>query len=173
MDELTQQEQQTLIQLLSKVEPGFYPIELFWQFARLSTLATFEVVPLFETAKGVSVVLYPRSKNDKHWPNKLHIPGCVVRPTDTEADTLQRILHEEMAGATVSVPRFLTTQVRQTLRGHELAVIYISKITSVPDNAEAYPVDKLPASLLPAYPDIIKDAVKLYTSTRQQVPNNS
>ena len=157
---LDHDEQTQLLSLLSKLEPGFYPIELFWEFARLMTVATIECIPLRLRDGSVEVLLTRRAADDKFWPNKLHIPGCVVRPTDNEDDALERICTKELRGTTVGKPVELVAYVRRLERGNEMTKMFWVEVTGDSKDGEFYNVDDLPADLLDVYPSHIQSAAR-------------
>ena len=159
---LDQGEQQQLITLLEKLEPGFYPIELFWQFARLNTVPTIEFVPFQRVEGRLQVLLLPRADDDKYWPEMVHIPGCVIRPTDTRDDTFARIVHDELQGVSLGELVFVTIQTRKTARGNEHAEVYYVEVLDEPAVGEFYDVDSLPESLIGVYHDLVAEAAKVF-----------
>lgn len=164
---LTEPELRQLIALLQKLEPGFYPIELFWQFARLMTAATIEFVPLRMNEGKVEVMLTRRPVDDKFWPGNLHIPGCIVRPTDTEEAVIKRICAKELSGTRLGEPSELHTQVRKTQRGNEMTKLFWVGVLGDSTDGEFYSVDNLPDDLLPAYPASIVQAADLFRGIGQ------
>lgn len=97
-----------LAALLSSMEPGFLPYDIFVQIARLVVLSIIEFVPLRKNKNGnIEVLLLSRGMDDPIWPGELHTPGTVVRPTDTQGGmylAFERILDDELKGAKVSAP---------------------------------------------------------------------
>ena len=153
---LEAKEQAQLINLLKKVEPGFYPIELFWQFARLNTLGFIEFVPLRINNGDVEVLLIRRGGEDAFWPGKLHVPGCTIRPRDNKDDVFERLLADELGYSEEAQPTYLTTEVRRSARGNELSLVFLVELKQVPKNGDFYSVDNLPDDIIKEYVGLIK-----------------
>ncbi len=158
---LNENEQKQLIELLEKIEPGFYPIELFWQFARLNTLGFIEFVPLRLNNGVIEVLLTRRSTDDAFWPGKLHIPGCTIRPCDNKEDVFKRLLNEEIGYTDKIEPMYLTTEVRKSARGNELSLVFFVELNQTPENGDFYSVNNLPDDVIKEHLGLIslaKDA---------------
>lgn len=156
---MTRQEQKQLLELLKKVEPGFYPIELFWQFARLNTIGIVELVPIKIEAGGPKVLLINRSEDDAFWPGLPHVPGCVLRPTDTVDTALRRLVDEEL-GVEVELIKPLLTEVRTTRRGNELVWVHYCFLRSNPQNGTLYDAVDLPKSVAEDHLSLIEKALQ-------------
>jgi hypothetical protein len=160
---MTEAEQKQLLSLLEKLEPGFYPIEIFWQFARLSTMPTIEFVPFRYIGESLEVLLLPRADDDKFWPGMMHIPGCVIRPNDTRDDVFARIMHDELLDVSLGEPTFVATHVRKTTRGNEHAEIYCAEVLGEPKVGKFYDVQSLPENIIDVYRNLIAEAAKVFT----------
>ena len=125
---MNEQDIATLTKLLKQLEPGFLPYDVFVQMARLNVLSIIEFVPMRRTPDGtVEVLLLSRGPEDSIWPNMLHTPGTVIRPTDTEGElyiAFQRILKDELDDTPVSQPHYVGSVLHKSRRGTEHAQIY-------------------------------------------------
>ena len=169
---LTTEETNQLIALLAKLEPGFLPLEIFLELARLVVLSIVEFVPLRLNPEGeVEVLLISRGSDDPHWPNALHTPGVVVLPTDTNTEVytpFKRLAEGELAGTKVSAPHFVGNNFQVSRRGAEQAQIYWIEVYGQPTNGRFYPADKLPENIIETQPHFIqRSALKFLESRRQ------
>lgn len=149
---------------LAGVEPGFLPLPLFKELSRLMVINTVELV-LLQPEDDMRVLLTKRPPTDPWWPNKLHIPGSVVLPTDPVmghddfTGTLDRIVEDELAGAIEIVGNFnfLETQRRIGPRGHEVTTIHWAEASAdealLPNSATLF----TPEDLRPYQPGAIVD----------------
>ncbi len=159
---LTPDEQSQLLSLLSKVEPGFYPIELFWEFARLMTIPTTVFVPFFVEDEAAYVWLIPRDESDRFWPGQLHVPGCVVRPTDNQVEVKNRIVTGEMKGVSVGEPTYVTTEIRKTPRGNEVVTVYYIELYERPKFGELFVAGNLPKNSIEIDNKLIEHAAEAF-----------
>lgn len=121
---------------LALLEPGVQPLPLFEQIARLTVLSTVEVVPFRETLGELEVLLAKRSADDLWWPNKLHIPGTVLMPTDEERylgdyeTPIERIIKNEFNNtvARVDTIHVFDAHRRSGARGSEQTVFCWTKV---------------------------------------------
>ena len=79
---MTKEETNKLVELLKQIEPGFLNFDVFIQIARLVVLSIIEFVPLRIKGDKIEVLLLSRGGDDPIWPNELHVPGTVIRPTE-------------------------------------------------------------------------------------------
>ncbi|HEV7453839.1 MAG TPA: hypothetical protein VGO07_01120 [Candidatus Saccharimonadales bacterium] len=168
--ELSGQEAVTVATLLSKLQPGFLPFVIFHQLARLLPMPVVEVVPLRTTGNGkVEILLLNREADDPIWPGKLHVPGTVIRATDTEysfESALRRVIHDEMADTEVSEPVFVETMLHRSLRGMEVGQIFWLDVRGNPKQGAFYDVNNLPDSLIAAQLGFIQAAIVHYKKTK-------
>jgi hypothetical protein len=143
---LNTDEEQTLVQLLSRLSPGLLPYDIFTQVARLVALSIVEVVPLRYFKGRIQVLMIPRDASDQFWSNQLHTPGTVVRPTDTSEleSVFTRIFTDELQGTPVGQPHFIGNRFRKSARGTEQAQIYWVEVQGEPVVGEFYDYDNLP-----------------------------
>jgi len=113
---------------LKKLSPGFLPLEIFYQVARLWVTVTIELIPLVDTNTGTKIILTQRDKNDRFWPNMWHVPGAVLLSNDSKDgfnDVIKRIYTKELSKAKfLMVPVFSHFDFRQTDRGAEVSFIH-------------------------------------------------
>jgi hypothetical protein len=168
---LTSEEIQTVTQLLAKLEPGFLPFEIFHAITRLVATPIIEVVPLrHNTDGGVDILLLRRDNNDPVWPNKLHIPGTVVRASDSNKnfdEAFERILSGELNGVTADRPTFVKNLIHHSGRGMEVSQIYWIEIVGQPSTGQFYNVKELPADLVESQMDFIPAAIQHFNDTEK------
>ncbi|MGI9027314.1 MAG: NUDIX domain-containing protein, partial [Candidatus Saccharimonadales bacterium] len=147
---------------LSQLEPGFLPLPIFLQITRLAVTSIVEVVPLRKNGDAVEVLLLKRPADDPHWPNQLHTPGTVLRPTDREhnySDAFKRILNDELGITTPQEPTFVTTVFHRVNRGTELALVFYLEIPGETASGDFYDSDKLPSGVVETQLEFIKASV--------------
>ncbi len=159
--ELTQDETQELVRLLKKLKPGFYPIEIFWEFCRLIKTTSLEVVPFVRDENGnIKVVLIKRPHDDKFWPDSYHNPGCIVRPNDTFAMALNRVIEEELEDPKIITPPvFFDVVFSKYCRGENIGLINWIELDSNLNIGEAFDIGNFPENMVKEeIPYIIKAA---------------
>lgn len=167
---MTKEEENELVRLLKKLEPGFLPYEIFVQIARLAVLPIIEFVPLRLNNTGAAeVLLLSRSEDDPIWPGELHTPGTVVRPTDTEGQiylAFERITKYELQGTEISQPYFVGSILHKSKRGTEQAQIFWVEVIGEPKTGTFYPVNELPPNTIGSQVAFIKQATESYIRAR-------
>jgi len=167
---LNSDEQKQLVRLLNKLEPGFLPFEIFLGIARLVVLSIIEFVPLRLNPNGkVEVLLLPRGDDDPIWPNQLHVPGTVIRPTDTEGEmylAFERILRDELQGTKVSDPHFVGSILHKSKRGTEQAQVFWVEVLESPRVGHFYKIDSLPENLMHSQLAFIKQAAENFQESK-------
>ena len=163
-------EEKQLVELLSRLEPGFLPYDIFVQLARLATLPIIEFVPLRLNEKGeTEVLLLERSKFDEIWPGEVHTPGTVIRPTDSTGEiykAFERIRKDELMGTKVSDGHFVGTLLHPSKRGMEHAQIFWVEVIDEAKVGKFYPARNLPDNLIESQKEFISQAVKSFESSR-------
>ena len=161
--EVSDDEIANLADLLARLEPGFLPFKIFHQIARLVTMPIVELVPLRVMDRGnVQVLLLKREADDPVWPNQLHVPGTVIRSSDTSgsfADPLQRVITKELAGTRTSEPTFVKSILHHSGRGMEASQIFWVEVQGEPREGTFYDADALPPNIVRSQLDFIPDAV--------------
>lgn len=167
---LTDTEQQELVRLLKKMEPGFLPFDIFVQMARLNVMAIIEFVPLRLNAAGnAEVLLLTRGADDPLWPNEVHTPGTVIRPTDTEAKeylAFERIVKDELKGVKTSAPYFVGSTLHASKRGMEKAQVFWVEVLEEPIVGNFYEVDNLPENMMESQISFVKQAAKSFLEVK-------
>jgi len=150
MSKLTPQQITTCTTILEQLEPGFLPLEIFNQIARLVRLPVVDVVPIKHQGPDLNIGLLKRETNDLWWPNMWHLPGTVFRSTDTLDGAIKRLLDDELLVQKSSTPIFRGFSVQQSKRGAEVVFIYTIEDCLFKENApiEWFPVGKLPKDLI-------------------------
>lgn len=164
---LQKDEENTLVELLKKLEPGFLPYAIFEQIARLTTLSIIEFVPLRKNTTGsVEVLLLERGDDDPIWPGMVHTPGTVIRPGDTDTNkfkAFERITVDELLNTQLSDPIMVGSMLHQSRRGWEFAQIYWVEVISDPVVGAFYPADSLPDNLVESQYGFIAQAVENFS----------
>jgi len=150
--EISAQKISTVVELLRRLQPGFLPEEIFHAIARLTVLTALEMVPFsLDTAGRTQVLLLRRSPEDRFWPNRLHVPGTIVRATDHGENfegTIERLLKGEMGDPTVvNRPVIFGVTLRSSIRGTETLIKSWVQISDAP-KGELYPFGNLPKALI-------------------------
>lgn len=71
------------VDVISRLEKGFLPFDLFIALASKITMPTMELLPVRKGKNGdIEVLLTQRPADDPYWPNEWHIPGTVIRASD-------------------------------------------------------------------------------------------
>jgi hypothetical protein len=160
--DLTEEEINLARELLSKLEPGFLPPPIFYEITRLTAVPIIEVVPLRFNSGKTQILLLPRSSNDPTWPNQLHVPGTVIRATDTMDIAFRRIFDGELNGSGHGEAEFVQNILHNSGRGMEASQIYWVEILDEPKTGQFYNANDLPQTLVRSQLDFISEVVKVY-----------
>jgi hypothetical protein len=164
-EQLETEEAQTIASLLSKLQPGFLPKEVFYEVTRLVVTPIVEVVPLRKGASGkTEVLLTKREEDDPNWPGMLHTPGTVVLATDEEnsyESAFQRIANE-LGDVNTARPQFVNNTLHKGNRGMESALVFYSEVLGEPSVGSFYPADNLPESIVDTQVPFIEEAVRSF-----------
>ncbi len=151
-----------LVALLRELQPGFLPYDIFVELARLTVLSIIEFVPLRRNAQGITeVLLLAREADDPLWPSELHVPGTVIRPTDTQGKiyaAFERILSEELAGTKTSSPHHVSNLLHKSKRGTEQAQVFWVEVLEEPKIGKFYTLNEFPDNVMHSQLDFIKQA---------------
>jgi hypothetical protein len=161
---LTSQEEHQLITLLSKLEPGILPLDVFHALARLIVTATQLVVPFYEENGTTYVVLARRDADDTFWPNLLNVPGKIFLPSDADMQAaLDRLYASEMPGAQIQEGPYYAGHVFDSIaRGKELSIINYVILKEKPAFGESYVITDLPSDIMDTEVPRIHMAVQAY-----------
>ncbi len=170
MSRLSEDEIQQAADLLAKLQPGFLPLPIFIQLARLTVTPVIELVPLRLRNDTVEVLLMQRPPDDPTWPGLWHTPGTVLRATDQEGsyrDAFERLLNDELAGVIAqSEPQFVETLFHQVKRGRECAQVFYMEVSGEPIEGKYFAAEKLPENTVDTQWNFIKHAVRLFRQAR-------
>lgn len=154
------------VNILKKIDPGFLPLELFIEFARLYVTPIIEIVPIRIDRRGeIRIILLKRDKSDPIWPGQLHTPGTVLRTSDKNGnlnDAFLRILKNELKlnkNIDPSKLIFVDYIYHEVLRGKELALVFLFEYSNKPARCKEYNAEKLPANLVTTQIDFIKKVI--------------
>jgi ADP-ribose pyrophosphatase YjhB (NUDIX family) len=165
---LSLQEQAKLVDLLEKLEPGYYPFEVFMQFARLNTIPCVECLVIRTDDYGkLEVLLTNRKVDDPLWPSKPHIPGCVVRPGESLEVVFKRLIDDEIGSKSLTAPVEVLTELRQSKRGPEMVNFYYVELQDEPKNGKFYKLSQLPEDLIEDHAELIKKAANEFNLNSQ------
>lgn len=147
-----------IAELLRKYNPGSLPESIFYQVARLVMLPVVEIIPILGWTN--QVLLTPRSDSDPFWPGLFHIPGTVLRATDSSVHSgINRILIDELffnqEMVLKSVPIFAFDLINTTKRGSEFSHVYIVGIDHIPQDYTAFSIDNLPENMIEHHKSMI------------------
>jgi len=166
---LTEAEQKQLVNLLAKLNPGFYPYDIFIQLARLVTFSIIEFVPLRRNNGATEILLLERESNDDIWPGEVHTPGTVVRPTDNLDNSylaFQRIRNDELKGTPVTEGHWVGNIFHHSKRGAEQAQVFWVEVLGEPKVGKFYSVTKLPDNLIESQKGFIMQAVRSFEKVK-------
>lgn len=165
---LSKEEIQTVATILSKLQPGLMPFDIFHQFARIAVLPIVEVVPLRLQGGKVEVLLTRREADDPIWPSKLHTTGTVLRATDEAGSfkTAFERINAELGSTQLAPPVFVMNSFNGLGRGREYAAIHWAECLGEPKAGAFYPVDSLPDDLVEGQRPFIAAAAAAFTAAR-------
>ena len=154
---------------LSKLEAGRLPSDIFKEVARLTVTPVVEIVPLYKDENDhTKVVLLQKGIDDIYWPAMYHVPGAIVLATDTPgsfSDALERVLKGKLAKYQLADVVFVDTALSQVSRGMEVAIVYVARVESVPDDALLFSIDALPDNIVEGHLNFISSAFEKFETT--------
>lgn len=165
MPNITEQEINQVVETLKKLEPGYLPVEIFYQFARLYVTPIIELVPIRKDNKeGLKLLTLQRPANDPHWPGMLHTPGTVLRANDGSInDALQRIQKKELGNINfVQDPTLVDYDFHTVNRGKEIALVFYAEYNEIPTNGLEINAKDLPENLVDTQINFINKAISKY-----------
>lgn len=168
---ITDEEITTAAAILRKLDKGYIPREIFYEIAERMVLPTIELALLRQVEGRLEILLTQRPEDDRYWPGQWHIPGSIVRATDTPhtyESVFTRILDDELAGRVQfegeTVHAFTIFQT--IARGAEVDQMYVAKASTeseAPEDGKFYPVDELPDALMDQYYDMLPRIIEAFT----------
>lgn len=172
---LTDAEIKEIAEKLKKLEPGFIPFDLFYQFNRLKVTITIEVVPLCFDSKGnVNVVLFNRGPDDAWWPNLYHTPGTCLLDSDIPKEdewglptrAFERLKNGELKGIKlINNPIFIGNLSHQVRRGPESVHVYIQEVDYESAKPYLFQISNLPENILDHQINMIKKCASIFKET--------
>lgn len=142
------------------------PTEIFYEIARLSMMPVVELVPLRHRNGHVEVLFVQREDTDPYWPNMLHTPGTVLRPSDIHGGfdrALDRIFRDELHCQPTSATHYLGTYFLDFVRGAAIAHVYYVNLDNPSTYGTWYRCDELPANIIPEQIPFIESCVRSFT----------
>jgi hypothetical protein len=152
--------------MLSDLNVGLLPFDVFLQVARLVVLPNIEIVPLRVVGAQVQVLLLPRDADDPFWPNMLHTPGSIIRADDSAFNDATERIKGELGGTKTSDPVFVANMLNQNNRGKESSQIFWAEVEEEPKVGNFYDSDNLPDNLIPSQRVFITKAIENYRSAK-------
>lgn len=161
MSKLTSKQITTCAKILAQLIPGFLPLEIFDQIARLVCLPGVVVVPLKRKSSSLDVGLVKRDENDRWWPNMWHLPGTVLLSTDTVNSAIKRLMGNELLLKTSNPPVFHGFLLNRSERGAGMVLIYTIENCSFQKNTAFgwFSINKLPKNFITSEKNVI-DKIK-------------
>ena len=155
-NDLSPTELSEAVEALKKLPRGFLPKEAFDVLVQKVVTPAVDLLPLRLNEQGqVEVLLTKREADDPIWPDQWHIPGTVLRATDTEQtyqSAFERVLEGELKGGlqVSGSPVYVMTSFVEVERGRELVLSHYIEVES---GSEApvgrfFPADKIPKEML-------------------------
>lgn len=176
---LSDNEIKNIANKLKKLEPGFLPFDLFYQFNRLKVTITIEVIPLcFDLNNQVNVVLFNRGPDDPWWPNLYHTPGsCLTDGDILDQDewglptrTFKRLKETEFGDIKlIDQPQFVNNLSHQTNCGPESVHVYIQEVDYQSAKNDLFPVDKLPKNMMDHQINMIKKCAQIFKNKKSNI----
>jgi ADP-ribose pyrophosphatase YjhB (NUDIX family) len=145
------------VDFLKELEPGFLPLPIFEQIARLVRLPIVDVIPVKKVDDKISVGLLKRPSDDRWWPNAWHLPGTIFRATDSLRSAQDRLINEEIK-ANAGRVAYVNFLVHQSERGTELILVYkMENCVLTKDSPIAwFEVKKLPKNMIESEKKVLK-----------------
>lgn len=167
---VSDEEIKTAANILKKLDKGFLPREIFYEIAERFVIPTIELAILRRKDGILEILLTQRPLDDRYWPGEWHIPGSIVRATDTPGtyeSVFNRIMDDELAGkvALAAEPEHAFTIFQTIRRGAEVDQMYVVKATTkcaVPDDGQFFDVTNLPDALMDQYPAMMPKILRAF-----------
>ena len=122
-------------EILSKLEPGILPFEIFSQVARLVRLPMLDLIPYKKEGNRKLIGLLKRDANDPWWPDKWTLPGTVITVNDTFESAIDRLTTKEIKIKISAAPIFLGHIIHESERGCGIIFIYSAADIELEDNS--------------------------------------
>ena len=174
ISEVTKDEISQTVNLLGKLEPGFLPLPIFEQVAKLVALPVVELVPFRQRGDTAEVLLIQRSSDDPLWPGMWHTPGTVVRATDLYSNDdknwapFSRLMRDELKETPIGKPHFVASLLHQSKRGVEQAQVYWAEVLGEHNTGQFFPLTDLPDNLIASQRKFIEEATASFERSRHR-----
>ena len=142
-------EERQLVELLKRVDPGYYSVDLFHALLRLVVSTTYVVIPFRRMGDRIDVHLIVRDLSDPHYGGQLHTAGTVIRASDRDLSCVyRRLVRSELSDVDViEGPVFVGVVFDEILRGKEVSLIHWIEVESASDNG-FYDMEDLPDTIV-------------------------
>lgn len=151
--------------VLSQLEPGQLPFDIFSEVCRLTVTPVLEAVCFRRNNMGkLEVALLKRSEDDPNWPNMYHVPGAVITPIDINMGLeriVNRICSEKLSVISEKKPIFVMNDLCKVKRGVELAIVFAVEVDAKITEGQFYDTNTLPDNLIEGHDLFISNALKL------------
>lgn len=168
-DPITQQEIDTVVDILKKLPPGRLPLKIFHQIARLVATPTIELYAFRRHNNKLQILLTEREDSDPHWNGLWHVPGSVILSTDKTSsfdDALNRVIDGEFGSPKIKgEAAFVKFLSHIGNRGTEIVFIYMLEIVGEPVLGTFYDVDDLPENLAEYREKYIPEVAEVFISS--------
>ena len=150
MKDISTENNNFLVELLNKCEPGNLSHDVFEAVARVAVYPAVEFIPLRKKDGHIEVLLFERPDNDLIWPSMMHTPGTILRPTDATIDNaFNRLYKDELMNLPTDPPVFIGAYLSINSRGRCLLLEYLLKVQAEPKCGVFYKVSELPKTFIP------------------------
>ncbi len=158
MPKLSSKEILSCTTVLGRLEPGFLPIEIFSQIARLVRLPTVDVIPVRWERSTLQIGILQRDAKDLWWGSGWHLPGTILQSRDTLETAFRRLLEEEILVQHSDPPVFQGFVLHQTKRGAEIVLLHSLEhcVLHHASKIQWVPVDTLPVTFVPSEKTVVE-----------------
>jgi hypothetical protein len=160
----------TAVDVIHRLPRGYLPYPLFIAITAKIVTPTLELAIIDGGSGKLQVLLVKRPDDDLYWPGQWHVPGTVIRSTDTEGgfnSCFTRILDEELSGlVTINQPKRTSIEFWEVERGRELDQLFYSELISsqkLSENIQFFPFDRLPKNLMRHHREVLHKIKQGYT----------
>lgn len=119
------------VDIISRLQKGLLPLELFHAVAAKTVTPTVDLVPVRRGKDGEpELLLVQRPADDPYWPNEWHVTGAMIRAFDKEGadflDAKKRVLEGELHGTIrmINEPQYIGAKFWDVARGRELEHVF-------------------------------------------------
>jgi ADP-ribose pyrophosphatase YjhB (NUDIX family) len=152
--------------LLKQLEPGFLPLEIFSQIARLTRIPTVDLIPVKQDGGKLQIGLIQRPADDQWWPDQWHFPGTVLLSTDTIDTALQRLRDQELQLIKSDLAIFRHFSIHTSTRGAEVVLIHTAQNCQFgPDSPiRWFAINELPANFVDSERQVLDNLLSVWAN---------